>query len=127
MPVAGIAAGCVGGASTVTLMLTGLPAQPLALIGVMVYVTTAFTEPVFFKISLMVVTAVAIACCVFPVTVPLVRVDVHVYFNVLGNTKPVAMLLQIVLSATVSTGKGLTVTDKLKGVPGQPLAVGVMV
>src|SRR5476651_890712 len=121
MPVAGIAAGCVGGASTVTLMLTGLPGQPLALIGVMVYITIAFTEPVFFKISLMVVTDVAIACCVLPVSVPLVTVDVQVYFSVFGNTNPVAMLLQMVLSATVNTGNGFTVTNKLNGAPGHPL------
>ena len=117
----------VGVGFTVTVAVTGVPLQPLA-VGVIVKVTVTGALVVLLSVPLI----LPVPLAAIPVTVPVLSL---LQLNTVPATLPditivvIGRLLQIVCDDgdAVAFGVGLTNTVAVTGVPGQPLAVGVMV
>jgi hypothetical protein len=117
----------VGIGFTITVAVIGVPAQPLA-DGVMVKVTVTGTVVVLFNIPL--IFPVPLAAIPGAVAVlSLVQLYVVPATELVNTIVLIAVPEQMVCDAGVATalGVGFTNTVAVIGVPGQPLAVGVMV
>jgi hypothetical protein len=117
----------VGVGFTSTVAVIGVPGQPLA-VGVMVKVTVIGAKVVLVRVPLI----LPVPLAAMPVTVAMLSL---VQLKVVPATLPVSTIVviglaeQIVWAGGVATafGVGFTSTVAVIGVPGQPLAVGVMV